>query len=285
MSATALFRSIANPTDRTILVVAVLLIFTAGLWNVFIGSYNEFGPIGWLTDNFGLNIGEILAIAALLKIIAGIGKKSVLRHADLVMLVVLLVGTTTPYRSVAWISATAIGLVFMLRRRNEPSLSSIGQILIAGAIHELWGPKLFIVIAPFFVNLEAAIAAKLLTTFSTGYSTQYNLIMAPDGYTIAINAGCSAFHNLSLGALIWISIIKFRRLYFTRLDFAALAGTFVAVILINEIRIMLMARSYADFVYWHEGPGVTIVSVAMLVSVGALVLLASRLDAPGLRRG
>jgi hypothetical protein len=64
MSATALFRSIANPTDRTILVIAVLLIFTAGLWNSVIGSYGKFGPLGWLTDNSGLDIGEILAFAA-----------------------------------------------------------------------------------------------------------------------------------------------------------------------------------------------------------------------------
>jgi hypothetical protein len=285
MSETALFRSIANPTDRTILVVAVLLIFTAGLWNIVLGTYIQFGPFGWLAENFGLNVGEILAFVALLKIIVGIGKKSVLRHADLVMLVVLLIGTVSPYRAVVWISATVIGLIFVFRRRDAPSLLSIGQILIACAIHELWGPKLFIAVAPFFVNVEAVFAAKLLTTFSTGYLTQFNQITAPDGHTIEIFAACSAFHNLSLGALIWISIIKFHRMYFTRLDFVALAGTFTAVILINEIRIMLMARSYAYFVFWHDGPGVTIVSAAMLVSIGALVLVTSRLTAPSLRTG
>ncbi len=157
--------------------------------------------------------------------------------------------------------------------------------MIAGAIHELWGPKFFVVVAPFIVNLEAAFAAKLLTIFSPGYSTQFNLITAQDGHTIEILAGCSAFHNLSLGALIWISIVKLHRLYFTRLDFAALAGTFAAIILINEIRIMLMARSYAYYVFWHDGPGSTIASAAMLVSIGALVLTTSRLGAPSLRRG
>ena len=285
MSATPISRSIANPTDRTILVVTIFLIFAAGLWNVFLSSYIEFGPRGWLTDNFGLNVGEILAFAALLKVIAGIGKKSILRRSDLITLVVLLIGTATPYRSIAWISATAIGLFFVLRRHDNKALSSIGQILIACAIHELWGPKIFLAIAPFIVNLETAVAAKLLITFSSGYSTQFNLITAQDGHTIEIGAGCSAFRNLSLGALIWISIIKLHRTYFTRLDYVALAGTFFAIILINEIRIMLMARSYAYFAFWHDGPGVTIVSAAMLVSVGALVLMTTRLAPLSSRRG
>jgi hypothetical protein len=282
---TALIRSIANPTDRAILFIAVLLILTAGLWNDFTGSFIQFGPVGGLEDNYGLNIGEILAFAALCKVIAGIGKKSILRSTDLVLLVILLIGAATPYRSLAWISATAIGLVFMIWRRDEPFLSSIGQILIACAVHELWGPKIFIAAAPFFIDIETAFAAKLLNIFSTGYSSQHNLITAQDGHTIVIFSACSAFHNLSLGALIWISIVKFHRLYFTRLDFVALAGTFAIVILINEIRIMLMARSYAYLVYWHDGPGVTIVSTAMLLSIGALVLTTSRLSAPTLPRG
>ncbi len=89
MSTTAFSRPISQPTDRTILVVAVSLIFAAGLWYKFIGSYLQFGPLGWLTDNLGLNVGEILAFAALLKIFAGIGKKSILRRADFVLLAVL----------------------------------------------------------------------------------------------------------------------------------------------------------------------------------------------------
>jgi len=197
----------------------------------------------------------------------------------------MLIGTATPSFAIAWISATAIGLVFVIWRRDEPMLSSIGQILIACAVNELWGPRIFIAIAPYFVNIETAFAAKLLNALSGGYSSQFNLITAQDGHTIAIFAGCSAFHNLSLGALIWISIIKLHRLYFTRWDYVSLAGTFAAVILINEIRIMLMAHSEDYFEYWHDGPGVTIVSAAMLVSIGAMVLTTSRLVAPSLRRG
>jgi hypothetical protein len=285
MSATALFRSIANPTDRTILVIAVLLIFTAGLWNNVIGSYGKFGPLGWLTDNSGLDIGEILAFAALLKIFASIGDRSILRRSDLVALMVLLVGTVLPYSTITWISATAIGVAFVFWRRDEPLLSSIGQILIASAVHAAWGPKFFMVAAPYFVNLEATFAASLLTTFSKGYSAQFNQIAAQNGHTIEIFAGCSAFHNLSLAALIWISIIKLQRMYFTRLDFFALAGTFAVVILINEIRIMLMARSYAYYVFWHDGAGVTIMSAAMLVSISALLLMTSLLTVPSFQRG
>jgi hypothetical protein len=161
-------------------------------------------------------------------------------------------------------------------------LSSIGQLLIACAIHEVWAPNFFRLVAPYIVNVEAGFAAKILTIFYTGYSSRFNEISAPGGYTIEIFSGCSAFSNLSLGALIWISIIKLHRLHFTRLDFVALAGTFAAVILINEIRIMLMAQSYAYFVFWHDGPGVTIVSTAMLVSVGGLLLMTSRRSAPSL---
>jgi hypothetical protein len=285
MSTTTFFRSIANPTDRTILVIAVLLIFTAGLWNNVIGSYGQFGPLAWLTDNAGLDIGKILAFAALLKICASIGDRSILRRSDLVALMVLLVGTVLPYSTITWLSATAIGVAFVFWRRDEPLLSSIGQILIACAVHKAWGPKVFTVAAPYFVNLEAAFAARLLTTFSTGYSVQFNQIVAQNGHSIEIFGGCSAFHNLSLGALIWISIIKLQRMYFTRLDFFALAGTFAAIILINEIRIMLMARSYAYYVFWHNGAGVTIVSAAMLVSIGALLLMTSLVTAPSLRRG
>ncbi len=285
MSATAFFRSIAKPTDRTILAIAILLIFITGLWDKLAESYAQLGRFAWLTDNFGLDIGEILAFAALLKILTNIGKRSILRGPDLVALTVLLAGTVLPVRAISWISATAIGIAFAFWRRDEPLLSSIGQILIACAVHEEWGQKIFIIVTPYFVNVETALAAKLLTAFSTGYSSHFNQITAHGGYTIEIFRGCSAFHNLSLGALIWISIIKLRRTYFVAPDFFALAGTFAAVIVINEIRIILMAQSYAYYVFWHNGAGVTIMSAAMLVSIGALVLMTARLTAPSLRRG
>jgi hypothetical protein len=276
MSTNVIIRSFVRPTDRSILTVMALLIFTAGLWNKVLGSYIQSQPIGWLVDNFGLDIGELLAFASLLKLFADIGDRLILRRSDLLALMVLLAGTVLPGHTISWISATAIGLVFVLRRGDEPLLSSIGQILIACAIHELWGPRLFIMAAPYFIGIEASAAAKILTSLGTGYTAQFNQISAQSGYTIEIVAGCSAFHNLSLGALMWVSIIKMYRLYFTRLDFAALAGTFVVIILINEIRIMLMAPSYASYVFWHNGTGVTIVSAIMLISIVGLVLMTSR---------
>lgn len=277
-------RFFLKPTDRTIIAASGLLIFSFGLYSRIGFSFVKFGPAGWLADNLGLNIGEILAVAAFVKICADIGSRTILSRFDLVALMALLSAAVIPDSKVIWAIATVLGLGWAVGRRDEPSLSSLGQILIACAVHELWGPLIFNFIVNYFVNFETAVAAKLLTTFSTGYSSQFNQIAAANGHTIEIGTGCSAFHNLSLGALIWISIIKLHRNYYTALDFIALAGTFAAVITINEIRIMLMARSLASLTYWHDGAGVTIMSAALLASVGALLFLTTRFNAPSLRR-
>ena len=68
-------------------------------------------------------------------------------------------------------------------------------------------------------------------------------------------------------AFVWLSMVKILRLDFRLFHFAVLAMGLAVVVLINTIRIGLMAYSYDLYVFWHIGPGLVIIKIIMLAAV------------------
>jgi|SRR5215469_2940428 exosortase/archaeosortase family protein len=99
------------------------------------------------------------------------------------------------------------------------------------------------------------------------------LIIGPGGHTIYVEAGCSAFHNITIAALLWLALIKIERLQVVRSDWLVLAAMIGATIMLNTIRIGLMAQSPTMLEYWHNGAGMTFASVTMLAAMLGIPLL------------
>jgi hypothetical protein len=227
-----------------------------------------------LKDRSGIGAAELLVIFVLLLLVIRCRNEDLLSPSDIVVIAVTSLAFAIPFRLAASAPLTIVG--FKLVFRPDPRLNSIGQLLLALVFYEWLGPVCFHVLSPFVLKLEAFAVQTLLAPLG-GFTRDDLVISASSGYGISIEEGCSAFHNISLATLVWISMIKLQTLTMKTFYWwilATLAGVTVAL---NTARIALMAQSLPMYEYWHNGLGATIVSFTMLASVLAISLAGLRI--------
>ncbi|HEX9170076.1 MAG TPA: hypothetical protein VF886_14330, partial [Roseiarcus sp.] len=106
------------------------------------------------------------------------------------------------------------------------------------------------------------------------------LIISPGGaYGLVIDEGCSAFQNVSLASLIWISLLKLETLTLRTVHIWICAAMAAATVALNTTRLALMAQSYPMYQFWHNGGGAPIISIAMLTAMLIICLSGLRMTA------
>ena len=75
-------------------------------------------------------------------------------------------------------------------------------------------------------------------------------------------SGCCSFRNVSLAVLSWVALTKLERPQWYPLDVAVLALAAGCQIVLNVVRIYLMALSPDMYTYWHVGTGERIFAIA-----------------------
>lgn len=215
-----------------------------------------------LRDRSGVGAGELLALAVLFVIAFRLGDEDVLSPSDLWTMAIAGLAFALPMRLIALAPLAAVGAKFVFR--EDPRLRSIGALLLALLFYECLGPLLFHVLSPIALKAEALLVQAFLVPFG-GFSRDGLVISGgANGHGVAIEEGCSAFHNLSLATLIGLALIKLETLTMKPLHWWILAAMAVASVALNVVRIAMMAQSYPMYDYWHNGPGVPIVQMAML---------------------
>jgi exosortase/archaeosortase family protein len=247
----------------------VLLAFLAGLaisvcWRSSMLSSFAGVPAAILVDRSGIGAGELLVISVLFLLIFRIRNDDLLSPSDLVVIAITSVAFAVPFRLAAAAPLTIVGIKLLFRR--DPRLCSIGQLLIALVFYEWLGPMVFHVLSPLVLRAEAFAVQALLTPLG-GFARDDLIISASNGHAIYIEEGCSAFHNLSLATVIWISLVKLETLAMKSFYWWILAAMAAATVALNTFRIALIAQSAGMYEFWHNGSGQTIVSFAMLATV------------------
>ena len=126
-------------------------------------------------------------------------------------------------------------------------------------------------IEPWLLPVEAALGYLPLSLFGS-FSLVGNAIFG-NGHGVIVFTGCSAFANTITAAFIWLSLVKIQGTEFRGWHFRGLALSIAAIMLLNTARLTLMAYSYDGYVFWHNGYGATIMSLAMLLVVLGFFLL------------
>jgi exosortase/archaeosortase family protein len=219
---------------------------------------------------FNVGAGETVALFALCRLASRMRNDTLLSRVDLLIITVLGLAFALPSPKGASLAMLAVALMFVARQ--DARLTSIGQILLALVSYHYIGRLIFDLFAPYVLPLETIAVSTILTPLGN-FSRDGVVINGPDGHSIYVDAGCSAFHNITIAALIWLALIKIERLRFFRSDWLVLAAMIGTTIMLNTIRIALMAQSPTMLQYWHEGAGVAIVSSTMLVAMLAISLL------------
>jgi hypothetical protein len=255
--------------DRHVMMAFATCIACAVIWQRIVFDSSGTISFGQIL-NAPLGAGEALALFALFSLISRMGNDTLLSRADLLLIAAAGAAFTLPSLKAGSIAMTPVAVMLITRR--DARLASIGQLLLALAFYQLYGRLIFDFVAPYVLWLETGAVTGLLSFFGD-FSQNGADIVAPSGHTIFIEPPCSAFHNITVATLIWLSLIKIERLQIVLSDWWTLGAMIAATILLNTIRIALMAQSAPMLQYWHDGQGVVIVSIVTLASLLGISLL------------
>jgi hypothetical protein len=250
---------------------AVLLAFVAGLVVAICWRGPADGSLRQMVDLFRDPQALEPANCSLSRFLATLafrfGGESLLTRSDLATVAIASLGFAVPFKAGASIPLALVGLNLVFG--SDPRVRSFGQVLLALAFYEWVGPLIFHFLSPWVLRAETIAVQAVVTPFC-GF-TRGGLMISPGGnYTLMIEEGCSAFHNVSLASLIWISLVKLETLTLRTAHFWICAAMAAATVALNTARLALMAQSYPMYEFWHNGLGVPIVSTAML---GAMLII------------
>jgi hypothetical protein len=223
-----------------------------------------------LRNRSGISAVELLAIATLTWLVLRFRSDPLLSRSDLAAIGASALAFALPLRLAAIVPLTAVGL--KLAFNCGARAASAGQILLMLAFYEWYGPIIFHLLSPLVLKAEALIVFAMLAPFGGFAYDGVSITGGAGGHHIEIEEGCSAFHNLSLSTLLWISLVKLDALTMRPIHYFIAAAMAVATVALNTVRVALMAQSSAMQDYWHNGTGVPIVKITMLAATLVICL-------------
>ena len=181
-----------------------------------------------------------------------------------------------PFALSSWLCATLAAFIWRANMSKEERRSGRGYaalLIIALAIREPCTQFFLQVTAEQVLALDAQLAFFLLQLFVEGVSLQNNIIVNEQGANLIILTGCSAFGNLSLALLLYLS---FKLYWFHTLDrkdgYRVLLLVFL-VLLSNSSRLALMTLSHDSYAFIHDGLGADLFDTLVLMLPLLILLL------------
>ncbi|HEY0833861.1 MAG TPA: hypothetical protein VGE72_08125 [Azospirillum sp.] len=227
---------------------------------------------------FGVTIIELLASVLAVRLALRGGATAVPTAADLGVGAVFLVLMALPSPQASWM---AIGLLagFDLLRNRAPDWSrAAAVILLALSVHEVWGRVAVNLLAMPLTNLEAAAVAFTLGLMRDGIVLNGNLIDAPDGFGLAIVAGCLSMHYISAGLVCWVAITQAARPAWKGRDLVTGALVVLAMFALNHARLVGMGFGTEAYEALHSDLGAQILGLATLAIAAAIAVWGVRDD-------
>jgi exosortase/archaeosortase family protein len=172
-----------------------------------------------------------------------------------------------PYRFGIGLLATATAGYLLIAHGGDRNLKAAGAILLALSIHLVWGPILFQLFTPELLRADAAIVGEILTSLRPDIVWSANSFHAPGGHSVSLIGGCSSFNNVSVAVLACATVAMLVRNEWVRRDLATVAIACVLMILVNAVRICLLAWSAESHLFWHDGAGVQILGIAQTIVI------------------
>lgn len=175
--------------------------------------------------------------------------------------VALLLSSFLPYRVAIGLLATVMAGYLLISHGGDRNLKAAGAVLLALSGQLVWGPVLFQFFTPQLLGADAAIVGGILTWLRPDIVWTGTSFLGADGHSIALIGACSSFNNVSTAVLACATIAMLTRTEWVRRDIAAIAVACVAMILINAVRIGLLAWSLESYRFWHDGAGAEILGI------------------------
>jgi exosortase/archaeosortase family protein len=176
--------------------------------------------------------------------------------------VAILLSSFLPYRFATGLLATAVGGYLLAVHDGDRNLKSAGAVLLALSGQLVWGPVIFQFFTPELLRADAAIVGEILSSLRPDIVWTGTSFLGRDSHSIALIGACSSFNNVSTAVLACATVAMLTRTEWLRRDIAMIAVACVAMVLINAMRICLLAWSGGSYEFWHNGAGVQILGIA-----------------------
>ena len=168
------------------------------------------------------------------------------------------------------------GLVIALGGGWSANQRRAGAILFGIGFQKLGAKAIAMLLADVILKLDTAAAGTALQLLVPGTTWSGTVIKPPHDVGIVVQMPCSSFANLSLICLCYTSLAALDGARWSRRNLMAVAAICVVMVLLNTVRMMLMARSLPAYKYWHEGDGNTMFAILMSIAAVTLCSMGSR---------
>jgi exosortase/archaeosortase family protein len=229
-----------------------------------------------VSDLLAVGIFQYLAWYAVFRLLGSSDLAPAARLRDLLVTAALCLLVFLPTNRAIWVAASGIAIYLFFTDTGDLKLRRAGIVLAALSVQELWGRLFFNLVADHLLRAEAAVIGTMLEVAQPGTVWQDNTVMGPNGHSVVIIGGCSSFHNLSLALLCWVTLSKLRRQTWQVRDFLIGSAIGTTMILLNLVRICLMAWNTDLYHYWHEGIGSEIFAIGASLTILLMSLYGSR---------
>jgi hypothetical protein len=177
-----------------------------------------------------------------------------------------------PVTGVASLGATLIGGWFLVDPRADDRLKAAGAILVALAVNLMWSKLLLMLFARPIENLDAGVVGLV-----RGVAVHGNVIDFVHGdERVAVLSGCTSVANASLALLLWLAVTRSVRPKPVASEFGYAAALFVTIVVINLVRLSLVADSRAAWAYWHGPVGDSVVDALITAAAMAWAVVGAR---------
>ena len=251
------------PRDR-LYAFAFLLLTLNALTTFFGEAVAAHGWVAALLNLFDVSAIVWLAIAGGLALLWQAVPDSGYRQGDAMMLGAALLAALLPIPVASSVMLTLLtlwgwrtgGPGSALRRASVIFLS-ITAFLLWGRFALAWGAGPLLEADARFVSLIS------------GMRSVGNAVYFTDGTRFLIAPGCSSLHGISLALILWTTVTQYFAIRPDLRAWLTLALAIIGAILVNGLRLTVIAWHPRDFEYWHVGIGGALFGwIALAVMVG-----------------
>lgn len=188
--------------------------------------------------------------------------------SNIVLLMCLLLSLmlAIPLATLSWCIAAVLVLLWRSVFRHDHYSRAVTILICAVALREPVSRVCLTLFSSEILSFDASIAALMLQMFNQEFVVNNNLIVQPNGYSLLILTGCSAFGNLSLSLLLWLALTQMVHQHVRYTDLTRIILVAVLVIALNALRLALMALDPQWYELLHQGTGASVYEGLGLIS-------------------
>ena len=224
---------------------------------------------GWLPA--GLNLFDVsaiawLAIAAGLALLWRSGVDERPRQSDWAIAICAMVAAIVPLAPLSAAALTGVALWGWVTGRPHSSGRRAAAIFLSLSMFLIWGRVFLALGSGPLLSADARFVSLI-----SGMPASGNVVEFADGTRFMIAPGCSSLHGISLALILWTTAIAWFDYPVTARLRWTLVLAVIASVLVNGLRLTIIAWNPHDFVYWHVGSGGALFGWLALCAIAGVV--------------